>query len=56
MEAKELREQARNIYTKPTGTNERALDMVFTMVMAQIEVLERVEELLERMDSRDVPN
>ena len=51
----ELREQARNIYKGGKTLDNQVTDLIFALVMAQAETMERLDKLIEQEDSKDVP-
>ena len=51
----ELREQARNIYenNKTNSLDKTVTDLIFARVMGQAEVMERLDEIVQRHDRED---
>ncbi len=50
----ELREQARNIYKGGKTLDNQVTDLIFALVMAQAETMERLDKLIEQEDLKDV--
>ena len=50
----ELRQQARNIYSAPGNTMDKTVtDLIFALVMAQADILERLDALSECHEKED---
>ena len=53
MTPEELRSQARDIYTNGKPLDNQVTDLIFALVMAQAETMERLDRLIELEDLRD---